>query len=56
MSTESHLDSLPSIDNNLENNFTENLMMGLKLEGMQEKGGCFVMVYFVSTEGTFLWH
>lgn len=39
MSIESHLDFLPFIDNNLENNLTENLMMGLEPEGMQRKGG-----------------
>lgn len=34
MNTESHLDFLPSIGNNLENNLTEIVMRGLEPEGM----------------------
>lgn len=53
MNIESHLYSLSSFGNNLENNLAENLMMELEPEGMQGKGGCFVMTYVLSTDGTF---
>lgn len=45
MSIGSHLDSLPSVGNNLENNLSENLMMGLEPEDTQGEGGCFVTIY-----------
>lgn len=45
MSIVSHLYSLSSIGNNLENNLTETLMMGLEPEDMQGEGGCFVIIY-----------
>lgn len=45
MSIVSHLDSLPSIGNNLENNLTQTLMMGLESEDMEGEGGCLVTIY-----------
>lgn len=54
MSIESHLDSFPFIDNNLENNLTENLMTGLEPEGMQREGDYFVTTQTLNTNGSFL--
>ena len=53
MSIDSHLNSLHSIGNNLENILTENLMMGLEPEGMQGEARYFVTVYVLSTSGAF---
>lgn len=53
MSIDSHLNSLHSVGNNLENILTENLMMGLEPEGMQEEAGYFVTVYVLSTNDAF---
>lgn len=53
MSIDSHLNSLHSIGNYLENILTENLMMGLEPECMQEEAGYFMTVYVLSTNGAF---